>query len=112
MNEKIINARNIFSRRVHRLRLDVGIDKKSLSKILGLSDTAISAYEDAKANPTLESLLRYSLFFDVSIDWLIGRTDLRRLPTEKNICEIQEIMLQFGAKLEIFKKDLALRDGE
>lgn len=112
MEEKIIEARKIFGRRAQRLRLDAGLDKKALSKKLGLSDTVISIYEDGKANPSLESLLRYSFGFDVSIDWLIGRTDLRRIPTKEHLKEIKTISNILGNYVGILQEDLSMRDGE
>jgi len=46
-----------------------------MAPIIGLKQSTINRYENDQANPTLETLLRYADYFDVSLDYIFGRTD-------------------------------------
>lgn len=43
------------------------------SQLMGLPDTAIRRYERGEAKPTMESLIAIADYFNVSIDYLVGR---------------------------------------
>ena len=109
--EKIIEAyKQSFSRKVKRLRLDRGWNIKTAAENLGVSATTVSAYEDGEVQPTLESIIRYALVYDVSIDYIVGRTDLRRLPSVTQIEESENLILTLGTFLEKYKRDLSFRE--
>ncbi len=109
--EKIIEeSKKEFSRRVKRLRLDRAWNIKTAAQNLGVSPTTVSTYEELEAQPTLESLIRYATVYDVSIDYLIGRTALRRLPTDSQINEVERLTLELGSYMEQFKRDLSFRE--
>lgn len=44
---------------------------------MGISRYAVYTYENGKAFPTVEGLLALAEYFDVSTDYLLGRTDVR-----------------------------------
>ncbi len=100
----------IFSKRLRRLRLDK--DLKCVEVALGtsLSHTAILGYEDGSQLPKMDSLIKLADFFDVSIDYLTGRTDLRRLPKEIDILMLESKLLELGSYAEQFKQDLSRRE--
>ena len=50
------------------------ITQKQLAKKLSISHTTISAYERGTRIPTLDNLVAFANFFDVSIDYLAGRS--------------------------------------
>lgn len=106
------NEEIYFSRRLRRLRLDRDDKISDVAKGTGLSSTAILGYEDGSQIPKMDSLIKLADYFDVSIDYLTGRTDLRRLPTSYDILMIENKCLEFGAIAEKFKNDLGRRDGE
>ena len=108
----IEKCRVTFADRAKRLRLDKGWTKKEAAERLGISASSIKEYEEQGAQPTLNSLLRFSNVYDVSVDWLIGRTDLRRIPTKESLSGIQELTLQFGVAVEELKESIGRRDGE
>jgi repressor LexA len=63
--------------RIKYLRAEKGISQNELAKALGLTQQAISAYENGLREPDLETLQKIADFFDVSLDYLLGRTDIR-----------------------------------
>ena len=113
-NGKILqnNEETPFSRRLRRLRLDRDLKPSDVAKGTGLSLTAILGYEDGLQIPKMDSLCRLADFFDVAIDYLCGRTDLRRLPKDYDILMLENKCLEFGAFAERLRNDLNRRDGE
>ena len=54
------------------LRLEKGLDKSEVSKLLGLSKNAFGNYEAGIREPSLDILKRICIIFDVSSDYLLG----------------------------------------
>ncbi|MDI3548173.1 MAG: hypothetical protein PWR10_1825 [Halanaerobiales bacterium] len=71
-----------FKDRLKKLRKEKGLYQKELAKIIGVSDGAIAMYETGKRTPDKEILDKLANYFDVSVDYLLGRTD-ERSPADK-----------------------------
>ena len=63
------------SKRMVALRTSVNISQLRLSKELGISQSAINRYEHSDSAIPDNVLLKYADFFDVSADYILGRTD-------------------------------------
>ena len=57
------------------LRLEHGLTQKELSKEIGITASAIGFLENGLREPMASTLLAYANYFDVSIDYLMGRED-------------------------------------
>lgn len=64
-----------FRQRLQQLREKKRISRKVLSELCGLSSDAVRRYERGEAEPTLNSLVAMAEYFDVSVDYLVGRCD-------------------------------------
>jgi len=68
----------LFGDKLKLLREEKRISQRELGEKLGISDRVIGYYETNKRFPKDESaLISIANFFSVSIDWLIGRTEIR-----------------------------------
>ena len=67
----------MIGKRLYQLRKENKLTQKELAKLLGLTDRAISYYETEKRYPAPDILIKIADFFNVSIDWLFGRTNIR-----------------------------------
>jgi transcriptional regulator with XRE-family HTH domain len=65
----------IIAERLRLLRNGVGYSQKEVGQIIGVSQATINRYELDIAMPMHEKLLHYAEHFDVSLDYLYGRTD-------------------------------------
>lgn len=65
----------IFSQRMQELRLSKGINQKTLSANLHLTYTTLWNYENGKKFPRLSDLVSIADYFNISIDYLLGRTN-------------------------------------
>lgn len=64
---------NMIADRIKELRLKNGIKQTELAKILGLSRSAINAWEMGVSVPSTQYLIDLSKLFRVSTDHLLGR---------------------------------------
>lgn len=65
----------ILSERLKKLREDLGISQAKLASEIGVTQASVNRYETDKTTPTAETLLWYADRFDVSLDYIFGRTD-------------------------------------
>ncbi|MCT4662936.1 MAG: helix-turn-helix domain-containing protein [Tissierellales bacterium] len=67
----------MFAKRLRLLRTELGLTQKELADKLNIRNTAISKYELGEREPDIETLAFLSNLFDVSVDYLIGKSDER-----------------------------------
>lgn len=70
-----MDARNNFALRLAEIRKSAGISMAVLGSILGVSDEAVRLMERGKRSPSFEVLIAIADHFDVSLDYLCGRSD-------------------------------------
>ena len=66
----------IFGERIKGLRIEKKMTQQELGNIVGLTSTGISYWETGKAVPNLETLVKLSNFFGISVDYLTGKNDI------------------------------------
>lgn len=73
--------------RLRELRLQRHITMKQLGSVLGLAESTISLYETGKRQPDLDTLVRFANYFDVSVDYILGR----KLPAERSNNKMEDV---------------------
>jgi len=66
----------VFKERLVKLRTDKGLSQYDLAKALGLSRGQLSNYELGTRQPDNATLIKIANFFDVTTDYLLGRTNI------------------------------------
>lgn len=64
-----------FGEHLKEVRLSHNITQKQLAQAIGASERGIQNYETGTRNPTYDILIALADYFDVSLDYLVGRTD-------------------------------------
>lgn len=64
-----------FRERLHYLRVRKGVSCKVVSELCGLASDAVRRYERGESEPTLHSLIALAEYFEVSVDYLVGKSD-------------------------------------
>nr|BDD46661.1 hypothetical protein 4 [Bacillales bacterium] len=82
---------NELGKRIKKLREKQNIFQKRLATALGISNVQLSRYESGDRKPDPETITAIANFFDVSTDYLLGRTDIPE-PTTHTVAG-QEIEL-------------------
>jgi len=65
-----------FSTRLKELRKGMKISQTALGKEIGITLKQIQRYESGENEPTLSILVRLSKYFGVTLDYLVGTSDL------------------------------------
>ncbi|NNG67209.1 helix-turn-helix domain-containing protein [Caldanaerobacter subterraneus] len=66
----------MLGERIKELRKKKGVTQKELALYLGVSDRAVGYYESGQRTPPPDILQKIADFFHVSVDYLLGRTDV------------------------------------
>ena len=66
-----------FAEIITVLREKTGKKRQETANALGISRASLEYYEKGKRKPDIEVLAKFADYFDVSADYLIGRTDAR-----------------------------------
>ena len=61
--------------KLRELREEKGISQLKLAMDLNMNQNSISRYENEQREADYNTLIRFADYFDVSIDYLLGRTE-------------------------------------
>jgi len=67
--------KNLLGQNVNKLRVSKNLNQQALADVLGVSYHAISKIENGQRAASIEVLYALADYFEVSIDYLVGRTD-------------------------------------
>ncbi len=65
----------IFENRLVELRKMHKLTQRQVAEHLGISQPSYIRYENGTSEPSLQNLSKLADLFDVTVDYLIGRTD-------------------------------------
>lgn len=66
---------NLFAFRLKDLRTEKNISRSKLSNALNVSERLVCYWENGERECSFDMLIKISDFFDVSIDYLLGKSD-------------------------------------
>lgn len=107
-----------FGVRLRELRKERGLTQAELAKLLSIGESTISFYESGKRQPDYETLIRLADFFNVSVDYLIGRTDdknnsgIETLAAHRSDDPLNELPEEARKSLEEFKEFILRKYGK
>lgn len=65
----------MLAQRLKELRIRKKKTQQDIAKYLGLTRPAYTAYESGTRNPDYDTLIKIADYFDVSLDYLLGREE-------------------------------------
>ena len=68
-----MNINKIVADRLKSLRKDKKLTQTDMAKLLNVTQNAIFRYESGQNEPSLSTILFYSEYFNVSIDYIFGK---------------------------------------
>lgn len=63
---------------IRNLRIDGGYTQKQIAELLNIKQNTYSQYEIGVLNYPIEVLLKLADFYNVSVDYLLGRTNVKK----------------------------------
>lgn len=104
-----------FSERLKTLRKQRNISQKELAKALNMSNGLIALYESEKRYPSRDRLEQIADYFNVSIDYLIGREKGSVYYLDPEVAQIaqelhdnEDLRILFDATRKATKDDLRI----
>ena len=68
-----------FEERLAALRTAAGVSQQTIGDMLGVTRWSVHNYEAGQNRPDYNGLLALADYFDVSLDYLVGRSDHREV---------------------------------
>lgn len=63
--------------RIKELRNEKGLLQSDVAEYIGKSERIVGFYEKGERDPNTDTLIKLSELFDVSIDYILGKSDIR-----------------------------------
>lgn len=107
----------MFSERLKKLRTSKKLTQEYMANLLGITRQGYAKYEKSEAQPDFATLEKLASFFEVSTDYLLGRTEnpkqLNSKLPELTAKDKKDIAKQLERILEAMDSDTGLAfDGE
>lgn len=68
-----------FGQRLRMLRTEKNMTQEELGKLMNVGKASVSLYEKNERTPDQQTLMKTADYFDVSVDYLLGRSNERTL---------------------------------
>lgn len=101
----------MLGNRLKSLRSRKNMTQAELAEKIDVARTTYAMYEQNKREPDNETLQRIADYFDVSIDYLLGRTDNKHPGTLYTATLSEKDEKDIAKRLEQIKKDVEHSDG-
>lgn len=86
--------------KIKELRTEKGIDQQTLARALKIGKGSISNWEVGRTEPSIDYILSLADYFEVSTDYLLGRSnDLGIVQTNANLTQFENMLLSVVGKL-------------
>lgn len=95
-----------FGDRLRELRLSKGLRQIDLCEILKVSKSAVGAYERNEREPVYKQLMNLADYFNVSLDYLLGRSDEPLVVEQyikRDIYDFSEILDNYELKVHDYR---------
>ncbi|MDU4952942.1 MAG: XRE family transcriptional regulator [Clostridium cadaveris] len=96
-----------FGQRLRELRTENNLTQEELASHFGLHKTRISQYELDKRQADDEMKKKFAIYFNVSLDWLMGLTDMRNYTDDSTSTVALHSDHEYDALPEEAKKEIA-----
>lgn len=80
-----MNSDTIIAERIKQKRTELKMTQRDLAKAAQTTPATISAYEKALKKPSIDNMMKIAEVFNVSIDWLCGKENIKEVQTLKDI---------------------------
>jgi len=64
---------NLFAKRLKELRVENNLSQNDMAKEFNVRGQTISAWENGLQETNFDTLIKLALYFDVSVDYLLGK---------------------------------------
>lgn len=87
--------------RIKELRVEKHLLQSDVAKYIGKSERIVGFYEKGERDPNTDTLLKLSELFDVSVDYILGKSDIKNSKT----INLNDIDIAFASGLKGLNKE-------
>ncbi len=102
----------MLGNRLKSLREELNLKQEELANRLSVSASAIGMYERGSREPNNELTLRFANFFEVSTDYLLGKSNIRNAEKELQKASNNSEILSYYNQLNNLGKEKAINNVE
>jgi len=95
--------------RIKSLVKEKGLEQQEVAEILGLKTSTFNGYVGDKREPTIDYLRKFAEYFDVSIDYLTGYSDVRN-PYLTHLSEEQKAFIHDSKNIMYIELALEIKN--
>jgi transcriptional regulator with XRE-family HTH domain len=82
----------MIGKMIKELRTEKGVTQRELADYLGLTPKMVSFYEKGERFPPQDILNKLADYFSTTVDYILGRSDIRELPSNDELNELTELL--------------------
>lgn len=71
-----------------KLRREFNVSQQRLAEVILVSQQSVNKYENKDVEPDIDTLIKIAEFFDVSLDYLAGRTEVREMADKMRMSDL------------------------
>ena len=96
--------------KIQELRSHAGLTQRELAEKIGVKNYTVANWEQNRTEPAIKDLVDLANFFEVSVDYLIGReNEFGQIIIFKNLTNSQIELLTLFDRLSTDKQEVILR---
>ena len=92
-------------KKLRELRMEKGYNQERMAMELNVSQTTISAFETGERRPDTDMLVRIARYFDVSTDYLLGLTEVKKPLTTQEVSADESNLIHLYRRLSKINKE-------
>lgn len=77
--------------RIKELREEIGFTQQNLADKLGGAKSTVAMYENETRKPSMKVLIKLSDIFHCSIDYILGKSDVKQIGEKTNSWSLEDI---------------------
>lgn len=100
----------MFNLILKQLREDAGYSQYSFADAFGTKQSTVGGWESGAREPKIETLIKIANFYNVSLDYLLGRENKKETPSPVPVLgkDAQKLLDMYG-ELSVENKDQVMR---
>lgn len=115
----------MLPQRLKELRNETGLTQKEISEQIHVGQNSYSNWENGNRKPTAEITSELAKFFNVSVDYLLGKTDIKKSDeinlsdfellyrkTSNNLSDEEKVQLEIDLKDFLLERERLFRERD
>lgn len=100
----VTDTRNVVGERLRLIRMQHGYTQREIAELANINPITYSGYENKISQPSLDAMCRIADVYNISLDYIAGRTDIADFTNSSVIKPDDDISVRLARLEEEVKK--------